>query len=150
MNKGVDNLILTGNSTSGCVHATAVDAGGFQLNVSILEECVFDRFDLSNTAALFNLGTKYADIVSLEETYEYIASVRSGQRETAALAAVLSCESWVRRVHCHRAVASERRSDERHPRRWDAFGHSSVRLYPNRIGEIALARSRSSLETPVW
>lgn len=83
MNKGIDNLIMTGNSTSGCVHATTVDAKGFQFNVSILEECVFDRFDLSHAAALFNLGTKYADIVSLEETNEYIASVKDGQREAA-------------------------------------------------------------------
>jgi nicotinamidase-related amidase len=85
MNKGVDNLIVTGNSTSGCVHATTVDAGAYQLKVSVLEECVFDRFDLSHAAALFNLGSKYADIVSIEETYDYLATIKDGQREAAQL-----------------------------------------------------------------
>ena len=83
LNKGVDNVIVTGNSTSGCVHATVVDAGAFQFNISIVEEAVFDRFDLSHAAALFNMGWKYGDIVSIGEVYEYIASVKDGQREPA-------------------------------------------------------------------
>ena len=83
MNKKVDNLIITGNSTSGCVHATTVDAGGYQMKVSIVEEAVFDRFDLSHAAALFNMGSKYADIVSIGEVYEYIASVKDGERQPA-------------------------------------------------------------------
>jgi maleamate amidohydrolase len=83
MHKKIDNLIVTGNSTSGCVHASVVDAGGFQLKVSIVEEATFDRFDLSHAAALFNMGSKYADIVSIGEVYEYIASVTDGQREPA-------------------------------------------------------------------
>ena len=83
MNKGVDNIIVTGNSTSGCVHATVVDAGGYQLNVSIVEDAVFDRFDLSHAAALFNMGTKYGDIVSIGEVYEYIASIEDGERVPA-------------------------------------------------------------------
>ena len=83
LNKKVDNVIVTGNSTSGCVHATVVDAGAFQLNISIVEEAVFDRFDLSHAAALFNMGWKYGDIVSIGEVYEYIASVTEGQRQPA-------------------------------------------------------------------
>ena len=83
LNKRVDNVIVTGNSTSGCVHATVVDAGAFQLKVSIVEEAVFDRFDLSHAAALFNMGWKYGDIVSIGEVFEYIASVTDGQRQPA-------------------------------------------------------------------
>jgi nicotinamidase-related amidase len=83
MNKGVDNIIVTGNSTSGCVHATVVDAGGYQLKVSIVEDAVFDRFDLSHAAALFNMGSKYGDIVSIGEVYEYVASIEDGERVPA-------------------------------------------------------------------
>ena len=83
MNKKIDNIIVTGNSTSGCIHATVVDAGGYQLKVSVVEEAVFDRFDLSHAAALFNMGSKYGDIVSIGEVYEYIASVTDGQRDPA-------------------------------------------------------------------
>lgn len=84
LNKRVDNIIVTGNSTSGCVHASVVDAKGYQLEVSIVEECVFDRFEMSHAAALFNLGTKYADVVSMEETLAYIDTVRDGVRQAAA------------------------------------------------------------------
>ena len=83
LNKKVDNVIVTGNSTSGCVHATVVDATGFQVKVSIVEEAVVDRLDLSHAAALFNMGWKYGDIVSIGEVYEYIASVKDGQRQPA-------------------------------------------------------------------
>ena len=83
MNKKVDNLIVTGNSTSGCVHATVVDAGGYQLKVSVVEDAVFDRFDLSHAAALFNMGSKYGDIVSIGEVYEYVASIKDGERVAA-------------------------------------------------------------------
>ena len=83
MNKKVDNLIVTGNSTSGCVHATVVDAGGYQLKVSVVEDAVFDRFDLSHAAALFNMGSKYGDIVSIGEVYEYVASIKDGERVEA-------------------------------------------------------------------
>lgn len=87
LNKRIDNIIVTGNSTSGCVHASVVDAKGYQLQVSVIEECVFDRFELSHAAALFNLGTKYADIVSMDETLDFVTGVKDGQREAASLAA---------------------------------------------------------------
>lgn len=79
LNKKIDNLILMGNSTSGCVRATAVDSQGYTFKTSLIEECVFDRIEFLHAASLFKLQPG-VDIVSVGEMYEYIASVKDGQR----------------------------------------------------------------------
>ena len=83
MNKKIDNLILTGNSSSGCVRATAVDAGGYNFKVSIVEDATFDRIEASHAMSLFDMNMKYGDVVSIGDVYEYIASVKDGQRVPA-------------------------------------------------------------------
>ncbi len=72
---GVDQLVLAGTSTSGCVRATAVDACCYNLNVAVIEECVFDRGQSSHKMALFDMHTKWADVVSIDEAIGYFASL---------------------------------------------------------------------------
>lgn len=62
----VDTLIVTGMTTSGCVRATVND--GFMLNrhVVVPVECVADRSQLSHEVELFDMGAKYADVVTLD------------------------------------------------------------------------------------
>jgi maleamate amidohydrolase len=72
----VDTLIIVGGSSSGCVRATAVDAVSRNFNVAIVEECVYDRIQSSHKAALFDLWMKYCDVVSLDNSLEYIDSVK--------------------------------------------------------------------------
>jgi maleamate amidohydrolase len=55
-----DTLIITDNSTSGCVRATAVDARQHGHAAIIAEECVFDRIEASHKIALLDLWMKYA------------------------------------------------------------------------------------------
>lgn len=59
----VDTLILTGCTTSGCVRASAVD--GCQLNFKIVvpEDAVFDRSPTSHAVNLFDMASKYADVM---------------------------------------------------------------------------------------
>jgi maleamate amidohydrolase len=83
LNKKVDSLIIVGNSTSGCVRATAIDAIGYEFKVSVVEECVFDRIEISHKASLFDLHFKYCDVVSVDQTYEYLASIRQYQKIAA-------------------------------------------------------------------
>ena len=64
---GVETVIVTGMTTSGCVRATAVDAFSYNYNVVVPVECVADRSQVSHEVTLFDLDTKYADVVSLEE-----------------------------------------------------------------------------------
>ena len=70
---GIDTVILCGNSTSGCVRATAVDAFNAGFRVAVVEDCTFDRNWLSHKVNLFDLDTKYADVVFVEEAIEHLA-----------------------------------------------------------------------------
>jgi nicotinamidase-related amidase len=63
---GVDTVIVTGNSTSGCVRATVIDAvsGGFR--VIVPRQCVADRVPLSHVVNLFDMDAKYGDVMELD------------------------------------------------------------------------------------
>ncbi len=79
LNKKVDSLLIVGNSTSGCVRATAIDGLGYTFKVSVIEECVFDRIEMSHKASLFDLQFKYCDVVSVDRACDYLATIREGQ-----------------------------------------------------------------------
>ncbi len=68
----VDTLIITGCTTSGCVRASAVDSCQHGFRTIVVEECVGDRSQNAHEANLFDLNAKYADVVSLEESEEYL------------------------------------------------------------------------------
>ena len=74
--KGIDSLIVCGESTSGCVRASCVDAYSLGYHVSIVEECVFDRSPLSHKVNLFDLHHKYADVMKLAEVKEQLRQER--------------------------------------------------------------------------
>src|SRR2546426_7744344 len=80
---GVDSLIVCGESTSGCVRASCVDAYSLGYHVSIVEETVFDRSPLSHKVNLFDMHHKYSDVMKLEEVKEQL-------RQGAAKKALLS------------------------------------------------------------
>jgi maleamate amidohydrolase len=72
---GVDTVIVTGMTTSGCVRATAVDAFSHNFTVVIPHECSADRSQISHQVNLFDLHMKYADVVSLDETLDYLSGL---------------------------------------------------------------------------
>jgi maleamate amidohydrolase len=82
---GVDSLLIVGGSTSGCVRATAIDAVSRNFNVAIIEECVYDRIELSHKASLFDLWMKYTDVVNLEETFGYFSELNKEESMTRDL-----------------------------------------------------------------
>jgi maleamate amidohydrolase len=63
----IDSLIICGESTSGCVRATTVDAYSYGFHPVIVEECTFDRSLISHKVSLFDLHHKYADVMCLDE-----------------------------------------------------------------------------------
>jgi len=71
----VDTLIITGCTTSGCVRATAVDACQNGFRPMVVREAVGDRSVSAHNQSLFDLDAKYADVVSLDETLQYLRSV---------------------------------------------------------------------------
>lgn len=70
--RGVDTLIVTGATTSGCVRATVVDSLQYGFRTIIPEECVGDRADSPHQSNLFDMGTKYADVMPVNEVIEQI------------------------------------------------------------------------------
>ncbi len=67
-----DTAIVTGMSTSGCVRANLLDAFQFGFHCILPFECVADRSQLSHKVNLFDMHMKYADVISLDETIDYI------------------------------------------------------------------------------
>lgn len=72
---GIDSLLVAGCTTSGCVRATVVDAWANGFPCFVVEECVFDRFEISHLVSLFDLNAKYADVITLEEALGYVTKV---------------------------------------------------------------------------
>jgi maleamate amidohydrolase len=77
VNEGVDTLIMTGTSTSGCVRATAVDAVQLGFRPMVVAEGVGDRSHASHRQSLFDIDTKYGDVVSLAETEAYLRALKA-------------------------------------------------------------------------
>jgi len=75
MNQRVDTLIIVGCTTSGCVRATAVDAVQNGFRPMVVREAVGDRSAAAHEQSLFDLNAKYADVVSLDETLQYLRTV---------------------------------------------------------------------------
>ncbi|HUN23066.1 MAG TPA: N-carbamoylsarcosine amidohydrolase [Anaerolineales bacterium] len=70
--EGVDTLLLCGCSTSGCIRATAVDGLQHGFRVMVPEECVADRHSAPHQANLWDINSKYGDVVTLAETLTYL------------------------------------------------------------------------------
>ncbi len=68
---GVDTLIVTGCSTSGCVRASAVDGMQYGFRVIVPRECVGDRHAAPHEANLFDINSKYGDVVSKADVMTY-------------------------------------------------------------------------------
>ena len=61
--RGVDTLVVTGATTSGCVRASVVDAISLNLRPVVVADCVGDRALGPHEANLFDMGQKYANII---------------------------------------------------------------------------------------
>jgi nicotinamidase-related amidase len=70
--KRIDTLLITGCSTSACVRATATDAKVYHLRPIIVREAVQDRSEIAHEWTLFDIQARFADVVSLEETLNYL------------------------------------------------------------------------------
>lgn len=85
VSQGIDTLILTGCSTSGCVRATAVDGLSNGYRIVIPREAVGDRAQGPHDANLFDLAAKTADVLPLAEVIAQIDALPAsrGSREDA-------------------------------------------------------------------
>jgi nicotinamidase-related amidase len=72
---GVDTVLLTGCTTSGCVRLTAADAFQHDMKAAVIEECVYDRGQASHAVNLWDMNAKYADVISLDEALTYLDGI---------------------------------------------------------------------------
>jgi maleamate amidohydrolase len=72
---GLDTLVVTGCTTSGCVRATVVDAFSYNFTCVVPSDAVYDRSPTVHQANLFDIAQKYADVLS---TAEVVAHVSGG------------------------------------------------------------------------
>lgn len=73
---GVDSVILTGLTTSGCVRASCVDAMSHGFKTAVVSEACGDRHAGPHEANLFDMNAKYADVVSEAETIAFLETLR--------------------------------------------------------------------------
>lgn len=69
---GIDSVILTGLTTSGCVRASCVDAMSHGFRTAVVAEACGDRHAAPHDANLFDMNAKYADVVSEAETIAFL------------------------------------------------------------------------------
>ncbi|MBI4186882.1 MAG: isochorismatase family protein [Chloroflexi bacterium] len=80
----VDTLLVCGGVTSGCVRASVVDAATYGFRVAVIEECTFDRAEVSHKSSLFDMDAKYADVVSQAEVRKYLGGLTGSQGTRSA------------------------------------------------------------------
>lgn len=74
--QGVDTLLVCGSSTSGCVRATVVDGMAHGYRMIVVEGCVGDRSQLLHEISMFDMGTKYGDVMPMADV---IGALKEGQ-----------------------------------------------------------------------
>ena len=78
--QGIDTLILTGLTTSGCVRATCVDTISHGLVPIVVADACGDRHAAPHEANLFDMQAKYAEVVSEQDAVDYLRAMQSPDR----------------------------------------------------------------------
>jgi nicotinamidase-related amidase len=71
---GVDTVVVTGGSTSGCVRATAVDAVSYGFRTIVPIETTADKHESYHFANLTDLLIKYADVEPVQVVVDWLES----------------------------------------------------------------------------
>jgi maleamate amidohydrolase len=71
---GIDTLLITGYSTSGCVRASALDAMQHGFIPLVVREACADRHPAPHEANLFDLQAKYAEVISEAEALAILSA----------------------------------------------------------------------------
>jgi maleamate amidohydrolase len=72
---GVDTVIHTGCTTSGCVRAGVVDGAAHNFKNIVVFEGVFDRAQTPHMVNLFDMDQKYADVLPASEVEAWLESL---------------------------------------------------------------------------
>jgi nicotinamidase-related amidase len=84
---GVDTVIVTGMTTSGCVRASVLDAFQYNLHVLVVQEACADRSQISHDVTLFDVHMKYADVIREQDAVAILSARRPGRSDATAASA---------------------------------------------------------------
>lgn len=72
---GVDTLIITGVSTSGCIRATCIDTISNGFIPIVVSDACGDRHQAPHDANLFDMNAKYGDVVDEATVINYLKNL---------------------------------------------------------------------------
>lgn len=72
---GIDTLIITGLTTSGCIRATCIDCCSYGFIPIVVSDACGDRHDAPHQANLFDMNAKYADVVTESDALDYLSAL---------------------------------------------------------------------------
>jgi maleamate amidohydrolase len=75
INVGADTLVVTGCTTSGCVRGSVVDAFAYNFRVLVPQDAVYDRSSVSHAVNLFDMASKYADVMPTEDALAALRAI---------------------------------------------------------------------------
>ena len=75
INLGADTLVVTGCTTSGCVRGSVVDAFAYNFRVLVPQDAVYDRSAVSHAVNLFDMASKYADVMPTNDVIKALRSI---------------------------------------------------------------------------
>lgn len=80
--QGIDTLLITGFSTSGCVRASALDALQHGFAPFVIREACADRHPGPHEANLFDLQAKYAEVIGEAEAIAMMPQLGASAADT--------------------------------------------------------------------
>jgi nicotinamidase-related amidase len=79
----VDTLFLVGNTTSGCIRASVIDGMSYDYKVIVPHDACYDRSPVSHAVNLFDMASKYAEVVSTPEAIALLESMATNNSSAA-------------------------------------------------------------------
>lgn len=80
ISQNIDTIIACGETTSGCVRASVLDGAALRFRMGVVAECCFDRTEASHAMNLFDMNTKYADVIDVPSAQKYFEQVSSDRQ----------------------------------------------------------------------
>ncbi len=77
---GVDTVVHSGCTTSGCVRASVIDSMSYNYRSIVVTDCVGDRAIGPHEANLFDMGQKYADLMSRDDVIPVLEQIAGAPR----------------------------------------------------------------------
>ena len=74
--RGIDTLVVTGCTTSGCVRGSVVDGFAYNYRCVVPQDAVYDRSETSHLVNLFDMNAKYADVMPTADVVTALSAIK--------------------------------------------------------------------------